>query len=145
MGKQKHQTRRIHEQTNKPARESLRKVEDPDTVEQRTAKRNRIKNEQKKKPRGPLGLSTELLQSSRTSLRRTENAPLVNSCSEEVSRDQSIDDSLRVLEGLVEDEIKSHHEQMVHVENSSGEEHPEKEESHNATSGKESVSQCIIS
>ena len=53
-----------------PARERLRKTEDPDTVEKRQAKRNRIKLEQKKKKSGPLGLSVDVLQNTRGGLKK---------------------------------------------------------------------------
>ena len=53
-----------------PARERLRKTEDPDTVEKRQAKRNRIKLEQKKKKSGPLGLSVDVLQNTLGGLKK---------------------------------------------------------------------------
>ncbi|KAL9184667.1 hypothetical protein ACHAXT_012637 [Thalassiosira profunda] len=57
-----------------PARQRLRKVEDPDTVAKRVAKRERIKTEQAKKPKGKLGLSDDLLTNTRGSLRKLEEA-----------------------------------------------------------------------
>jgi len=55
-----------------PAKQRLRKVEDPDTVAKRMAKREKIKQEQSKKGKGPLALSDDLLQNKRTGLRQTE-------------------------------------------------------------------------
>lgn len=91
-----------------PAREKLRKVEDPDTVEKRHEKLNRIKKQQTKKPKGPLGLSAELLQNSRTSLRQAPNAPLASYLDEDRDKDRSIDDGLRILEGHMKDDIETH-------------------------------------
>mmetsp|Transcript_13836 Transcript_13836/g.22553 ORF Transcript_13836/g.22553 Transcript_13836/m.22553 type:complete len:124 (-) Transcript_13836:88-459(-) len=102
-----------------PARQQLRKVGDPDTVEKRQEKRNRIMKEQTKKPKGPLGLSVELLQNSRTSLRRAPDAPLVSYLDED--RDRYIDDGLRILEGHSKDEIKSHDQVVNNGKNASEE------------------------
>jgi len=55
-----------------PTKQRLRKVEDPDTVAKRIAKREKIKQEQSKKGKGPLALSDDLLQNKRTGLRQTE-------------------------------------------------------------------------
>lgn len=129
-----------------PARQRLRKVGDPDTVEMRIAKRKQIKTEQAKKPKGKLGLSSELLQNSRAGLRQGD-APLdsyLNLANKKGKEDRSIDDELRMLEGHLEEDINTHAQlvknvkarvQMVNGEND-GDENKENVESAN---------KCIIS
>lgn len=55
--------------TCKDARKGLRRVEDPDTVAKRIEKRNKIRQEDKAKPKGKLGLSDDLLQNTRGGLK----------------------------------------------------------------------------
>lgn len=55
--------------TCKDARKGLRRVEDPDTVAKRIEKRNKIRQEDKVKPKGKLGLSDDLLQNTRGGLK----------------------------------------------------------------------------
>jgi len=53
----------------KDAKKGLKKVEDPDTVAKRIERRNKIKQVEKVKPKGKLGLSDDLLQNTRGGLK----------------------------------------------------------------------------
>ena len=55
--------------TCKDAKKGLKKVEDPDTVAKRIERRNKLREEDKVKPKGKLGLSDDLLQNSRIGLK----------------------------------------------------------------------------
>ena len=90
-----------------PARARLRKVEDPDTVAKRQAKRDRIKQEAAKKPKGVLGLSEELLQNSRSGLRQAPETPLASYLNNTKEAGRSIQDDTRTMESNLEKEIKS--------------------------------------
>mmetsp|Transcript_22556 Transcript_22556/g.54510 ORF Transcript_22556/g.54510 Transcript_22556/m.54510 type:complete len:126 (-) Transcript_22556:53-430(-) len=101
-----------------PARARLRKVGDPDTVEKRIEKRSKIKTEQSKKPKGPLGLSAELLQTSREVLRKDPNANLASYLKHrKENNDRSIDDGLKELDTPLEEDIKAHDELVSIFEN----------------------------
>lgn len=89
-----------------PAKARLRKVEDPDTVAKRQAKRDRIKQEAAKKPKGVLGLSEELLQNSRSGLRQAPDTPLASYLNNTKEADRSIHDT-RTMESNLEKEINS--------------------------------------
>ena len=90
-----------------PARARLRKVEDPDTVAKRQAKRDRIKQEAAKKPKGVLGLSEELLQNSRSGLRQAPDTPLASYLNNTKEADRSIQDDTRTLESKLEKDSNS--------------------------------------
>ena len=90
-----------------PARARLRKVEDPDTVAKRQAKRDRIKQEAAKKPKGVLGLSEELLQNSRNGLRQAPDTPLASYLNNTKEADRSIQDDTRTLESKLEKDSNS--------------------------------------
>jgi len=55
--------------TCKDAKKGLKKVEDPDTVAKRIERRNKLREEEKVKPKGKLGLSDDLLQNARGGLK----------------------------------------------------------------------------
>jgi len=55
--------------TCKDAKNGLKKVEDPDTVAKRIERRNKLREEEKVKPKGKLGLSDDLLQNARGGLK----------------------------------------------------------------------------
>jgi len=55
--------------TCKDAKKGLKKVEDPDTVAKRIERRNKLREEDKVKPKGKFGLSDDLLQNSRIGLK----------------------------------------------------------------------------
>ena len=90
-----------------PAKARLRKVEDPDTVAKRQAKRDRIKQEAAKKPKGVLGLSEELLQNSRSGLRQAPDTPLASYLNNTKEADRSIQDDTRTLESKLEKDSNS--------------------------------------
>ena len=90
-----------------PAKARLRKVEDPDTVAKRQAKRDRIKQEAAKKPKGVLGLSEELLQNSRNGLRQAPDTPLASYLNNTKEADRSIQDDTRTLESKLEKDSNS--------------------------------------
>ena len=90
-----------------PAEARLRKVEDPDTVAKRQAKRDRIKQEAAKKPKGVLGLSEELLQNSRNGLRQAPDTPLASYLNNTKEADRSIQDDTRTLESKLEKDSNS--------------------------------------
>lgn len=77
--------------TCKDARKGLRRVEDPDTVAKRIEKRNKIRQEDKAKPKGKLGLSDDLLQNTRGGLKSGGLNDLVQRDAAAASKDK-IDD-----------------------------------------------------
>jgi len=60
------------------ASKSLRHVDDPDTAEKRAERRKNIVEADKAKPKGPLGLTQNLLQDKRSGLKATPNSSLLN-------------------------------------------------------------------
>jgi len=54
----------------------LRRVEDPRSIKLREKKLQKVREELKKKPKGPLGLSDDVLQNQRLSLKKTPNGKL---------------------------------------------------------------------
>lgn len=124
----------------RPARASLRHVEDPDTVEKRMAKRAKIKQEQAKKPKGPLGLSKELLQNSRKSLRQSTGTSLATYLEQEEDDEEdgrsprSVAQNIRLLQGRLEKDIKDYGD-LVKIDSESDEE----------DGSVESGSKCVIS
>jgi len=90
-----------------PAKQRLRKVEDPDTVAKRIAKREKIKQEQSKKGKGPLALSDDLLQNKRTGLRQTEK-PKGYLDNDRDNEDHTINEDIDKLATSLEKDIKTY-------------------------------------
>ena len=88
-----------------PMKQRLRKVEDPDTVAKRMAKREKIKQEQSKKGKGPLALSDDLLQNKRTGLRQTEK-PKGYLDNDRDEKDHTIDEDIDKLATSLEKDIQ---------------------------------------
>jgi hypothetical protein len=86
--------------TCKDAKKGLRKVEDPDSVERRIAKRNKIRLEDKTKPKGKLGLSDDLLKNTRGELKAGGLDILVQR--DAAAKDLSADERRRTF--LIQDE-----------------------------------------
>jgi len=90
-----------------PTKQRLRKVEDPDTVAKRQAKREKIKQEQSKKGKGPLALSDDLLQNKRTGLRQTEK-PKGYLDNDRDNEDHTINEDIDKLATSLEKDIKTY-------------------------------------
>ena len=90
-----------------PMKQRLRKVEDPDTVAKRQAKREKIKQEQSKKGKGPLALSDDLLQNKRTGLRQTEK-PKGYLDNDRDNEEHTINEDMDKLETSLEKDIKTY-------------------------------------
>ena len=88
-----------------PTKQRLRKVEDPDTVAKRQAKREKIKQEQNKKGKGPLALSDDLLQNKRTGLRQTEKPKGYHNRDKE---EHTINEDIDKLATSLEKDIKAY-------------------------------------
>ena len=110
-----------------PMKQRLRKVEDPDTVAKRQAKREKIKSEQNKKGKGPLALSDDLLQNKRTGLRQTEK-PKGYLDNDRDKEEHTINEDTDKLATSLEKDIKTY-------QNGNG----------NSKSKEKEKSQCIIS
>jgi hypothetical protein len=89
--------------TCKDARKGLRRVEDPDTVAKRIEKRNKIRQEDKVKPKGKLGLSDDLLQNTREGLKSGGLNDLVQRDAAAASKDK-IDDRRPQTSSAAQDE-----------------------------------------
>ena len=111
-----------------PMKQRLRKVEDPDTVEKRQAKRENIKQEQNKKGKGPLALSDDLLQNKRTGLRQTEK-PKGYLDNDREKEEHTINEDIDKLATSLEKDIKTY---QLNGNGRGNDEEPKK-------------SQCIIS
>ena len=90
-----------------PMKQRLRKVEDPDTVAKRQAKREQIKQEQNKKGKGPLALSDDLLQNKRTGLRQTEK-PKGYLDNDRDNEEHTINEDIDKLATSLEKDIKTY-------------------------------------
>lgn len=90
-----------------PTKQRLRKVEDPDTVAKRQAKREKIKHEQSKKGKGPLALSDDLLQNKRTGLRQTEK-PKGYLDNDRDNEEHTINEDIDKLATRLEEDIKTY-------------------------------------
>ena len=89
--------------TCKDAKKGLRKVEDPDTVAKRIEKRNKIRQEDKVKPKGKLGLSDDLLQNTREGLKSGGLNDLVQRDAAAAAKDK-IDDRRPQTSSAAQDE-----------------------------------------
>jgi hypothetical protein len=90
--------------TCKDAKKGLRKVEDPDTVAKRIEKRNKIRQEDKVKPKGKLGLSDDLLQNTRGGLKSGGLNDLVQRDAAAAAAKDKIDDRRPQTSSAAQDE-----------------------------------------